>query len=728
MNIKRLMTATALLALAAGAMKAQTIVPPQSKGKGATFAIFTDTRTWQECRDELEAYRDVLAEEQLPTYIIYDDWQRPEEVKEIIRRLHRRKGLEGAVFVGDIPVAMVRRAQHLTSAFKMDETTDRRESSVPSDRFYDDLHLEFTPLGTDSTGFHYYDLAVRSPQSIRCDIYTGRIKPVADGTDRHEQIRRYLRKAVAEHRSANRLDQFFSYTGHGSYSNSLAAWTGEAFTLREQMPGVFDGPGRARFMRFTMFAYPKDEVANQLRREDLDLAIFHEHGTPDRQYLSATPPTHDLDGHIDAMKANRRDYARTWVKDEAGLHAAYRKTAEKDGLDSTWYAGHDDPAQLRRDSLDDARTGMLLEDISRVRPNARMVIFDACYNGDFREADYVAGRYIFAGGRTVVAFANSVNVLQDKQANDLLGLLGMGARVGQWAMLTNILESHVIGDPTLRFRSFTDEVDGTELCGGAYDEGRMLRLLSSPYVDVQSLALHRLHREGYRALSDTLRRKFETSPWSTVRYTCLALLEQLNDDNFRAVLVPALTDPNEFIRRTAVRKMAAVGDNAYVPHLVRAYVEDNQSTRVAFNISLSLYVFDRDAVAAALDSVLQASYAAPREKELFRKQLEEAYSKRESSDEAIVQKKEKERWRILYIQSLRNYPVHGSVGDYLRILRSPDEPEQVKVALLDALAWYRLAVERGAIAEECRKVWRDKKQPAAVRKQAERTYYRLTNK
>ena len=90
-------------------------------------------------------------------------------------------------------------------------------------------------------------------------------------------------------------------------------------------------------------------------------------------------------------------------------------------------------------------------------------------------------------------------------------------------------------------------------------------------------------------------------------------------------------------------------------------------------------------------------------------------------------KKEKERWRILYIQSLRNYPVHGSVGDYLRILRSPDEPEQVKVALLDALAWYRLAVERGAIAEECRKIWRDKKQPAAVRKQAERTYYRLTN-
>lgn len=39
------------------------------------------------------------------------------------------------MFVGDVPVAMVRKAQHLTSAFKMDEEHDWFESSVPSDRF-----------------------------------------------------------------------------------------------------------------------------------------------------------------------------------------------------------------------------------------------------------------------------------------------------------------------------------------------------------------------------------------------------------------------------------------------------------------------------------------------------------------------------------------------------------------------------------------------------------------
>lgn len=88
--------------------------------------------------------------------------------------------------------------------------------------------------------------------------------------------------------------------------------------------------------------------------------------------------------------------------------------------------------------------GLSLPEVTEVSPNVRMVIFDACYNGDFREDDYIAARYIFSAGECVTTFANSVNVLQDKQANELLGLLGLGARIGQWAQLTNILESHIM--------------------------------------------------------------------------------------------------------------------------------------------------------------------------------------------------------------------------------------------------------------------------------------------
>ena len=97
------------------------------------------------------------------------------------------------------------------------------------------------------------------------------------------------------------------------------------------------------------------------------------------------------------------------------------------GLDTTWIAGYDDPKVIAEDSLLDLRTGIILSEVTEFKPNSRMVIFDACYNGDFREKDYIAGRYIMSEGKCVTTFANSVNVLQDKMANEMLGLLGIGA-------------------------------------------------------------------------------------------------------------------------------------------------------------------------------------------------------------------------------------------------------------------------------------------------------------
>ena len=39
-----------------------------------------------------------------------------------------------------------------------------------------------------------------------------------------------------------------------------------------------------RKVSFNMYPYMKELVTEQLRRMDLDLMLFHEHGTPDRQY------------------------------------------------------------------------------------------------------------------------------------------------------------------------------------------------------------------------------------------------------------------------------------------------------------------------------------------------------------------------------------------------------------------------------------------------------------
>lgn len=706
-------------------LQAQTFVKPAMKVKDTSFAVITDEGTYQACEAELKAYQETLEKEGLPTFIVYNEWKTPEDVKKVIAKLYKKNKLEGVVFVGEIPIPMIRKAQHMTSAFKMDEKNNVwRDSSVPSDRFYDDFDLQFDFLKQDSVenNFFYYNLAVESPQRIQCDIYSARVKAIDNGEDPYAQISRYFKKTVAEHRTNNKLDQFFSYTGDGSYSNSLTAWTPETFTIREQLPGVFDKEGRARFIRYNFSAYPKDDVINMLKREDLDLSIFHEHGVPERQYLSGSPATNRWNTHIDAMKYYYRSLARKKQGNKKAFDEMLDKMKNKYGLDSTWIAGYADPKVIAEDSLLDLRTGIILPEVTDFKPNSRMVIFDACYNGDFREKDYIAGRYIMSEGKCVTTFANSVNVLQDKMANEMLGLLGMGARVGQWAKLTNILESHIIGDPTLRFHSING-VDANALFKAPYDEGRMLELLQSPYADIQNFALHNLYRNGYPEISTLLRKTFETSPFMMVRFTSLALLEKIGDKNFQEVLPLAIRDSYEFIRRTSIRMMQHVGLNEYVYPQIKAYVEDNLSERVAFNIVLGLHVFDETAVREAIDKVMVETYVL-QDKEEMREALEKANNNR-SMQKELLSKETAERWRILYCNSLKNYMAHACVDGLLDLLVDSNESEKLKVSLLEALAWFTHSYRKPDILQACDQLRKDKNLSESLREEANRTYYRL---
>ena len=706
-------------------LQAQTFVKPAMKVKDTSFAVITDEGTYQACEAELKAYQETLEKEGLPTFIVYNEWKTPEDVKKAIAKLYKKNKLEGVVFVGEIPIPMIRKAQHMTSAFKMDEKNNAwRDSSVPSDRFYDDFDLQFDFLKQDSVenNFFYYNLAVESPQRIQCDIYSARVKAIDNGEDPYAQISRYFKKTVAEHRTNNKLDQFFSYTGDGSYSNSLTAWTPETFTIREQLPGVFDKEGRARFIRYNFSAYPKDDVINMLKREDLDLSIFHEHGVPERQYLSGSPATNRWNTHMDAMKYYYRSLARKKQGNKKAFDEMLDKMKNKYGLDSTWIAGYADPKVITEDSLLDLRTGIILPEVTDFKPNSRMVIFDACYNGDFREKDYIAGRYIMSEGKCVTTFANSVNVLQDKMANEMLGLLGMGARVGQWAKLTNILESHIIGDPTLRFQSING-VDTNALFKAPYDEGRMLELLQSPYADIQNFALHNLYRNGYPGISTLLRKTFETSPFMMVRFTSLALLEKIGDKNFQEVLPLAIRDSYEFIRRTSIRMMQHVGLNEYVYPQIKAYVEDNLSERVAFNIVLGLHVFDETAVREAIDKVMAETYVL-QDKEEMREALEKANNNR-SMQKELLSKETAERWRILYCNSLKNYMAHACVDGLLDLLVDSNESEKLKASLLEALAWFTHSYRKPDILQACDQLRKDKNLSESLREEANRTYYRL---
>lgn len=83
--------------------------------------------------------------------------------------------------------------------------------------------------------------------------------------------------------------------------------------------------------------------------------------------------------------------------------------------------------------------------------------------------------------------------------------------------------------------------------------------------------------------------------------------------------------------------------------------------------------------------------------------------------------------RLLYVSSLRNYPIHGSVGTYLKLLQEPSESDEFKLSLLRSLAWYKYSYKRPEIMRVCNELRRNKRLLDTIRQEAERTYYRLKN-
>ena len=60
-------------------LRAQTFVKPAVKVKDTSFAVITDKGTFQACEAELKAYQEILGMEGLPTFIVYNEWNKPEE-------------------------------------------------------------------------------------------------------------------------------------------------------------------------------------------------------------------------------------------------------------------------------------------------------------------------------------------------------------------------------------------------------------------------------------------------------------------------------------------------------------------------------------------------------------------------------------------------------------------------------------------------------------------------
>lgn len=715
------LTALCISAFTVNSVFAQQILSPKTEIKNRSFAIIVDQETFNHCKNDIIAYQQAVEKEGLPTFVIAKEWKKPEEVKEQILNLYKTKKLEGVVLVGDIPIPMIRKAQQFATAFKMDESYDIKDSSIPSDRFYDDFDLTFNYLEKDKKYdlLHYYDLGINSANRIQADIYSARIKPIkATGKDQYQQVSSYLQKVIRAKQEQNPIDNIMAYLGDGTLSNSLSAWSPELYRLEEQFPNTFKKSTQAQVLRFDTWDFPKAEIVNQLRRNDLDIVFIHQHGLTERMYISGEFATYNTEDHHQAIQRGLKKLAVRNVKNEADREKFLKNYLEKYNLSPSMIAEFDSQSFKDNDSLRFIAQGINTDELDAIHPNVKLTIFDACYNGDFREDDYIAGRFIFSNGQSLLALANSVSILQDVNTPHLIGTLGMGINLGRWAQYNHVLESHVFGDPTFIFTPNTTENINTIPI--EKDNNKLIETLAQAQnPETKNLILTQLYWNNYPGLPLLLEQEFLSATNSTTRYTCLHLANLLGGDIQLSLLKKGSTDADEFIRRHSINVMSTVGQPSLIPYIIQAYIDNQHASRVLFSVKMSLYSFDQNLIKASAEELFeQANFVNNQiQKDNFYKdQFSGFYS---DIDKEIFDPKSK--YKKLSISALRNVNYHPSVDKYLSFVSNNDEDLKLRIAMLESLAWFGSSYRKQDIIAHCQTIYDDTTLPESLRNEALRT-------
>jgi hypothetical protein len=702
--MKKLIVLSACL-LCALAGKAYQLIKPSVKTP-TSFAIFIDQKSYDRVADAVKAYRNSIEADHLGTYLVVDDWQNPEAIKKLIVEWHsdRKQPLEGAVFVGDIPIPMIRDAQHLTSAFKMDHRHDWKESSVASDRFYDDLDLKFRFLKQDKDKplYFYYSLRADSKQFLSPDIYTGRIKPLElKGVDKYKMLADYLYKVarLKKAEAGNVLDNLTMARGHSYNSEDRNAWAGEQMALREQMPQLFKVGSTVKFMDFDMFYPAKKIYLNEVMNRNLDVLLFHHHGAPDTQYLNGYEEVSNIGPSIENIKRYLRSKIPAAAK-KVGRDSAVARYARDYDVPKSWCEEAFDPAKLLADSIAGADEDIYTSDIRKITPNARFVLFDACFNGSFYEDDNIAGSYIFNAGKTIATIGGTVNALQDKWPDEFVGLLASGLRVGQFNRFSGYLESHLIGDPTFRFKSNSGlPFDINEAVTLHYKDSKFWRSkLNSSVPDVQAMALRQLQLSGAADVVNILKNAYLKSNDFVVRMEAIKLLALFHSREAVDVLPEALNDSYELVRRLSMIYVQKNGDPQLLPAVIRTYLQRGQEQRLAFHVLTGFDAFDPDNVLQELEK--QSAQLQLYSDTVVTRLARRVRNFKEDQTETLKRindTKVKARSRANLIYRYRNNPEAAVIPDLLKIAANEQEDKVVRLAAVQTLGWFDTNYKRADI-------------------------------
>ena len=703
--------------------------------KSATsFAVVIDAATYEKCHAEVAAYRDALQKDGLAVYTISADWTSPEEIRAELAKLYKSNSkkmpLEGCVFIGDVPYVSVQNAQHMTTAFKMNEERfPIDEASVTSDRFYDDLNLSFEFIKRDSVDNlrYYYKLSENSAQHLNPSFYSGRIHyPEQMGGDKYEATAKYLRKVVAERERQEKIDYMVTFAGAAYNSDCLVTWMDERVMLDEIFPQLSRNDHRAlKQLNFRMNNYNMTyKLFAELERDEVDIMLFNEHGSPDKQHISGEGQIDSFNARLEALRytvysAIRREERKGEKGDVEGAKAYFK---ERYHLTDKFFEEYYNPTPSTKDPDD-----LNLEDLNSHTLNPRFVVFNACYNGSFHQPGYVAGSYIFGDGRTVVAQGNTVNVLQDRWTYEMFGLLTHGVRVGQYNRMVATLEGHIIGDPAFRFAPTVEGTLAQDMVTKKVVKGKNVSywtsLLDAPNADVQSLAL-RMLADGGAISAKELLNKYRTCNYATTRMECLKLIMRNGScPESIAVVSEALYDSYEVVRRNAATYAWMLGAEELADEVSDVLINYPESQRVGFILNRAMEMLPEEVAMAAFDKAAAATHYPVKENiEALRKYQLRSQKTKHSEMEDLFNNEEKLAARISAIRGVRNNTYHEYVPQMIALVNDEAQPMELRVAVVEALGWFVSSPRKAEIIAACEAL---KSTDKALMAEAQQTINRL---
>ena len=703
--------------------------------KSATsFAVVIDAATYEKCHAEVAAYRDALQKDGLAVYTISADWTSPEEIRAELAKLYKSNSkkmpLEGCVFIGDVPYVSVQNAQHMTTAFKMNEERfPIDEASVTSDRFYDDLNLSFEFIKRDSVDNlrYYYKLSENSAQHLNPSFYSGRIHyPEQMGGDKYEATAKYLRKVVAERERQEKIDYMVTFAGAAYNSDCLVTWMDERVMLDEIFPQLSRNDHRAlKQLNFRMNNYNMTyKLFAELERDEVDIMLFNEHGSPDKQHISGEGQIDSFDERLEALRytvysAIRREERKGEQGDVEGAKAYFK---ERYHLTDKFFEEYYNPKKSTKDPDD-----LNLEDLNSHTLNPRFVVFNACYNGSFHQPGYVAGSYIFGDGRTVVAQGNTVNVLQDRWTYEMFGLLTHGVRIGQYNRMVATLEGHIIGDPAFRFAPTVEGTLAQDMVTKKVVKGKNVSywtaLLDAPNADVQSLAL-RMLADGGAISAKELLNKYRTCNYATTRMECLKLIMRNGScPESIAAVSEALYDSYEVVRRNAATYAWMLGAEELADEVSDVLINYPESQRVGFILNRAMEMLPEQVAMAAFDKAAAATHYPVKENiEALRKYQMRSQKTKQSEMEDLFNNEEKLAARISAIRGVRNNTYHEYVPQMIALVNDEAQPMELRVAVVEALGWFVASPRKQEIIAACEAL---KSTDKALMAEAQQTINRL---